>query len=260
MNHLTTDTANAIGKNILLVCDDDNYASSLSDYLAQHHFRIDLEHYGNTTLNKILTAEPSLLILDASQQHANDICRQVRHHHKGAILILSNKDEEIEQILALEFGADDYQLKATQKRLLLARINALLRQHDRKHGMQTESINKHNVYLNNNSKCVRVANTELPLSTSLFDLLWLLANHAGEILDRDFLYQKLFNINYDGFDRSIDVRISKLRKLLSGVCSIKTIRGKGYLFIFNEAYNEPSTTSYSLRSVLGQTHHKPRIC
>lgn len=260
MNHLATDTANSIEKNILLVCDDDNYALSLSSYLAQHAFQINLEHYDHTTLNKIVTTEPNLLILDASLQQTNDICRQVRNHYRGAILILSNKDEEIEQILALEFGADDYQLKATQKRLLLARINALLRQHERKHSKQADSFNQHNLYLNNNSKCVKIANNELSLSASLFDLLWLLANHAGEILDRDFLYQKLFNVGYDGFDRSIDVRISKLRKLLSGICSIKTIRGKGYLFIFDDAYSEPSTTPHSLRSVLEQAHHKPRIC
>jgi two-component system OmpR family response regulator len=154
------------------------------------------------------------------------------------ILMLTARDEDFDQILGLEMGADDYIAKPVQPRVLLARIKALLRRlpspgeagqrRSRQHGLRPVQASARRPVP------PRWAGQTIDLTTAEFDLLWLLANHAGNVLSRDDLLQELRGIGFDGLDRSIDARISRLRKKLNddpeNPTRIKTVRGKGYLF------------------------------
>jgi DNA-binding response OmpR family regulator len=152
--------------------------------------------------------------------------------------MLTAKDEDIDQVVGLEIGADDYVVKPAQPRLLLARIRALLR---RTATGPTENSNSDNklhfgaLKISRQSRIVTLNNVTVDLSTTEFDLLCLLASHAGTILSRDQISEALTGIEYDGLDRSIDIRVSRLRRLLNDDShnpkGIKTVRGQGYLFV-----------------------------
>ena len=145
-------------------------------------------------------------------------------------------DEDFDQILGLELGADDYIAKPVQPRVLLARVKALLRRMPVSETVPTER--KERVFgtfrISQSTRTALLAGATLDLTTAEFDLLWLLASHAGNVLSRDDLLQELRGIGFDGLDRSIDARISRLRKKLNddpeNPTRIKTVRGKGYLF------------------------------
>jgi two-component system OmpR family response regulator/two-component system response regulator RstA len=166
------------------------------------------------------------------------VCRAVRPQYDGIILILTARDEDIDQILGLELGADDYITKPVPPRVLLARIKALLRRASPGVGDETpeasESLSFGSFRISQQTRSAVLAGETIDLTTAEFDLLWLLARHAGSILSRDDLLQQLRGIGFDGLDRSIDARISRLRKKLNddpdNPTRIKTVRSKGYLF------------------------------
>ena len=146
-------------------------------------------------------------------------------------------------ILALEMGACDYILKTTPPAVLLARLRLHLRQNEQAtvtKGIQETSLTPYKALhfgtltIDPINRVVTLANTEISLSTADFELLWELATHAGQIMDRDALLKNLRGVSYDGLDRSVDVAISRLRKkLLDNAAEpyrIKTVRNKGYLF------------------------------
>jgi len=156
--------------------------------------------------------------------------------------MLTARDEDLDQILGLELGADDYIAKPVQPRLLLARIKALLRRWPTagsggESSPETESTAElafGSFRISQATRSAHLGDDPIDLTTAEFDLLWLLAHHAGSILSRDDLLQQLRGIGFDGLDRSIDARISRLRRKLGddpeNPTRIKTVRGKGYLF------------------------------
>jgi two-component system OmpR family response regulator/two-component system response regulator RstA len=165
-----------------------------------------------------------------------EVCRAVRSQYRGVILMLTARDEDFDQILGLEMGADDYIAKPVQPRVLLARIKALLRRLPPRRGANGESDNMvfGQFKISQATRTASLSGHTIDLTTAEFDLLWLLASHAGNVLSRDDLLQELRGIGFDGLDRSIDARISRLRKKLNddpeNPTRIKTVRGKGYLF------------------------------
>jgi len=167
-----------------------------------------------------------------------EICRAVRARYQGVILMLTARDEDFDQILGLELGADDYIAKPVQPRLLLARIKALLRRSPVSAGgadaRRPAELTFGSFHISQATRTACLGADCIDLTTAEFDLLWLLANRAGTVLSRDDLLQELRGIGFDGLDRSIDARISRLRKKLNddpdNPTRIKTVRGKGYLF------------------------------
>jgi len=152
--------------------------------------------------------------------------------------MLTALDDSIEQVVGLEIGADDYVIKPVEPRLLLARIRALLRhanRADEPKGEQSTSLNIGQLSLNQSTRAVIWQEQIMDCTESEFMLLWLLASNAGQVLSRDALFESLVGYPYDGLDRSVDIRISRLRKKfehdLTMPTRIKTIRGKGYLFV-----------------------------
>ncbi len=226
---------------ILLVEDDTRLAELTAEYLGKNDFSVSIEPRGDTAEARILEEQPDLVILDVMLPGKDglEVCRAVRPAYRGVILMLTARDEDFDQILGLEMGADDYIAKPVQPRVLLARIKALLRRRPAADaasspGGDDESQVFGQFRISQVTRNASLAGQTIDLTTAEFDLLWLLASHAGNVLSRDDLLQELRGIGFDGLDRSIDARISRLRKKLNddpeNPTRIKTVRGKGYLF------------------------------
>jgi len=224
---------------LLLVEDDEALAEVMQEYLEKHDFKVEIEHRGDRAVTKIRTMLPDLVILDIMLPGKDGftVCREIRPTYSGPVLMLTARDEDMDQVVGLELGADDYICKPVQPRLLLARIHAVLRRF--RPGNHDKSANRSRfefggLVINKSSREVIKNGLLVDLTTAEFDLLFLLANHAGKILSREDILQKIRGIDYDGIDRSIDLRISRLRKKLGDdpECPglIKTVRGRGYLF------------------------------
>ena len=212
-------------KTILLVEDDEVMALTLSRYLEKQNFRVITESDGDNVLAAIEKYEPNALILDLNLpgKDGYEVCREVRA-----------RDDDIDQIIGLELGADDYITKPAEPRLIHARLKAILRRGD----TVTNHIGKQDSYsyffINKLTRSVKLGGEEVSLTTADFDLLWLLASSAGVIVSRDDIQKKLRGIEHDSLDRSIDMKISRLRKHLGDDTDnphrIKTVRSKCYLF------------------------------
>ena len=223
---------------ILLVEDDERLAELTAEYLTKNDMQVTIEPRGDTAEARILAEQPDLVMLDVMLPGKDgfEVCRAVRPNYRGVILMLTARDEDFDQILGLEMGADDYIAKPVQPRVLLARIKALLRRLPTNDGPASESekmvCGQFNI--SQSTRTAVLSGESIDLTTAEFDLLWLLATHAGNVLSRDDLLQELRGIGFDGLDRSIDARISRLRKKLNddpeNPTRIKTVRGKGYLF------------------------------
>jgi len=228
---------------ILLVEDDVRLSALVVEYLQKNGLKVETEFRGDTAVERIQELHPDLIVLDLMLPGLDgfEVCKEVRPSYAGPILMLTARDEDIDQVVGLEIGADDYVIKPIQPRLLLARIRALLRRSQSLHAMHTETkstpqyFDFGNLTINKQSRTVSRNRKMIEFTTTEFDLLWLLASSAGQILSRDQISEALTGVEYDGLDRSIDIRISRLRKLLSDDPSnpkgIKTVRGQGYLFV-----------------------------
>ena len=228
---------------ILLVEDDKRLSALIQEYLQQQAMNVSIEHRGDLACKRIIEEAPDLVILDLMLPGMDglEVCKAVRPQYEGPIMMLTARDEDIDQVVGLEVGGDDYVAKPVQPRVLLARIRALMRRFSRTSaalptGQQPKSEYRYGCFTISATAREAWLNDEvLELTTSDFDLLWLLASNPGEIFTRDAILEALRGIDYDGVDRSVDIRISRLRKKLKDDTGhplrIKTIRGKGYLFV-----------------------------
>ncbi len=235
-----------VNKHILLVEDDIRLAGLVGEYLELHGMIVTHEHRGDMVIQKIMEEKPDLIVLDLSLpgKDGMDICREVRIGFSIPILIMTARDSDTDQILGLELGADDYVIKPVKPGVLYARIRALLRRY-LINGVKDQSeaeaknngdcLNFGNLVIDNNSRTVKFDSREISLTTADYDLLWVLASEAGNIISRDEIFNAIRGYSYDSVDRSIDVRVSRLRKKLcdhpTNPHRIKTIWGKGYLFV-----------------------------
>ena len=173
------------------------------------------------------------------------ICRELRETFDGPILIFTARDSDIDQVIGLEAGADDYVAKPVDPMVLLARTRALLRRVESgdKPTTSTSDIVLGGLRISQSAQEVWLDGAKVQLTTHEFELLLLLARHAGKVLSRDDIFHDLRGIEYDGLDRSIDGRISKLRRKLKDCATeparIKTVWGKGYLLV-PDAWGEPA--------------------
>ena len=225
---------------LLLVEDDIRLAALVKEYLEQQDFIINIEERGDSAVRRIKAEQPDLVILDIMLPGLDgmNVCRQVRSSYDKPILMLTARDEDIDQVLGLELGADDYVIKPVKPRVLLARIQNLLRRHESMASKQAEASKQiviGDLRIDLLSRTTYLADKPLDLTTQEFELLVLLASNAGTILSRDDILSTLSGTEYNGLDRSVDIRIARLRKLLGDTPSqpqyIKTIRSKGYLFL-----------------------------
>ena len=214
---------------VILVRDDARMPCAATETLQATGFSVDIAT-DEGAIARILDDPPDAVILDTASPRAMSICLRVRDRYPGPIVILSSLAQEVDQILGLELGADEYLANTVSPRLLQARLRALLRRSTAKQEAKIARFGS--LVVDSSRRRVTVAGVTVDLSTAEFDLLWLLASRAGEIWSRDALIQQLRGIEYDGLDRSIDMRISKLRQKLDSAAAnrIRTVRGIGYLF------------------------------
>lgn len=229
--------------NIVFVEDDPEVGQLIAAYLGKHDLDVTIEPRGDTAMETIVRLNPDLVLLDIMLpgKDGMTLCRDLRPVYKGPIVLLTSLDSDMNHILSLEMGANDYILKTTPPAVLLARLRLHLRQHQTLTS-ETETLptNTRNgihfgqLRIDPVNRQVTLKDKNISLSTSDFDLLWELATHAGTIMDRDALLLTLRGVSYDGMDRSIDVAISRLRRKLDDSATepfrIKTVRNKGYLF------------------------------
>lgn len=222
---------------ILVVEDDQSLSDWICDYLMMHGYLVTVANRGDAAVTLIRNDMPDLVVLDIMLpvKDGFEVCKEVRAFYQQPILMLTARSEEVDEVLGLEIGADDYLTKPVKPRILLARIRALLRRELEESECNTRKFGE--LLIDADSKAVYLGDKCISVSTNEFDVLWLLASHAGEVISRDQLVKELRGIEYDGFDRSIDIRISRLRKKLlddsSNPYKIKTVWGKGYMFNAN---------------------------
>ena len=223
---------------ILIIDDDAELTSLISQYLTMNGYQVSVEHNGANALTMAAHIQPDLIVLDLMLPGVDGltICRQLKPDFINPIIMLTALDDDIDEVTGLEVGADDYLCKPIKPRVLLAHIRAQLRRQSHLKNLTPQDIK----YVSNGAltidirkRIVRYNEKEITLSSAEFDLLWVLAMNAGSIISRDQLHKEIFKLDYDGFDRSIDLRISRLRKKLGDDPKepkiIKTIRNKGYL-------------------------------
>lgn len=228
-----------IKPHILLVEDDLELAEWMQDYLNSKGFECILCHRGDEAVRLIESHNPDIVILDGMLPGLDgfDVCKAVRPEFSNAIIMVTARDEEIDEVVGLEVGADDYLTKPIRARALLTRIRKFL---DRQtnNGQAKEGAPQYlafdNLIIDKQAMRVTLNEATVNISSNEFEVLWLLASQAGELVTREELVHQIRGFDYDGFDRSIDLRISRLRKKLGDDSAnpfrIKTVWGKGYLF------------------------------
>ena len=222
---------------ILLAEDDYRLAQLVRDFLAANEFSVIVEANGNKVIERVRCEAPQLLILDVGLPGKNglEICREIRQQFTGPILMLTARNSDADQVLGLEYGADDYVIKPADPRVLLARIRALLRRHTAEKRTTQEVLTFNTLTLKIAQRQALLGSQTITLSSHEFDLLAILAQNAGQVLSREFLFKAVYHREYDGLDRSVDVRISQLRKKVQDDAEnptrIKTVWGRGYLFV-----------------------------
>jgi two-component system response regulator RstA len=230
---------NASNVDILLIEDDSRLAELTATYLQQNGLRVASEARGDRALERFTRERPRLVLLDLllPGKDGLSICREIRRMHEVPILILTAKDTDIDHVIGLEAGADDYVMKPVDPMVLLARVRALLRRAERG-GLVSErkpDLMLGALRISETSREVWLGDSPVPLTTQEFELLSLLAHRAGELVSRDEVFRSMRGIDYDGLDRSIDGRVSKLRRKLGDDAAaptrIKTVWGKGYLLV-----------------------------
>ena len=228
---------------ILIVEDDERLSALTKDYLESNGLKVSVESDGGRAIDRIKSEQPDLVVLDLMLPGEDGfaVCRLVRPYYKGPILMLTARTDDLDQVLGLEMGADDYVAKPVRPRVLLARIRALLRRVgiDKAEDITEISSNSRlsfdNLTVDSSMREAWLSGESIDLTSAEFDLLWLLSSNAGRILTREEIFNQLRGIEYDGQDRSIDVRVSRIRPKVGddpmNPRRIKTVRSKGYLFV-----------------------------
>ena len=232
---------------ILLVEDDKKLGSLLKDFLESHDYAVTWTQRGLEVGELLERHTFDLIVLDWMLPDLDGIivCRQIRPSFAGPILMLTARHGDENEIAALGEGSDDYLAKPVRPSVLIARIKALLRRAERQDvsldaglisNRQTGSVFEvADLRIEPSKRSVLVENRIVDLTTAEYDLLWLLAKNAGQVLSRDEMYLALRGMPYDGIDRSIDLRTSRIRTKLGddpkGNGLIKTIRGVGYMMV-----------------------------
>jgi len=222
---------------VLLVEDDVRLSELVSRYLQTSGMQVTAVARGDLVLDLVRRDPPDVIILDLGLPGEDGfaVCRQLRPAYTLPILILTARDSDIDHVLGLELGADDYVVKPVEPRVLLARINALLRRSRVAVEIAAQTLRFGRLVINVASHSVALDGRPVDLSRTEFELLAYLAAHAGKVQSRDALFRSLYNREYDGIDRMLDIRVSRLRRKLGEDAEhserIKTIWGAGYLFV-----------------------------
>ena len=220
---------------ILLVEDDPRLAEMLFEYLGQAGFGVTIASLGATALEKLADAEYDAVVLDLMLPDMDglNVCRQLRAKYDTPVLMLTARGDAVDRIVGLELGADDYLPKPFEPRELVARLRAIMR---RRAGARTGERASHfgRLELDTAARAVRLDGKPCELTGYQFDLLVALAKNAGRVLSREVLMDLVKGEEFESFDRSIDVHISRIRAAIEDNPKrprrIITVRAAGYVF------------------------------
>jgi DNA-binding response OmpR family regulator len=230
---------------ILIVDDDVELCNLIAQFLAPEGFEIEAEHDGARAVERALAEEHDLLVLDVMLPGMNgfEVLRRIRAQSRMPILMLTARGEEVDRIIGLEIGADDYLPKPFNPRELVARIRAILRRASPEAGNEPAASRRiklavGDIELDGGARLVRRAGKEVNLTTVEFDLLRALMEMAGRAVTREELTKAVLGRAFSAFDRSIDTHVSNLRRKLGpdrhGAERIKTVRNVGYLYALSD--------------------------
>lgn len=206
----------------------------VADFLAPHGFEVSIEGRGDKAVMRIQDDNPDAVVLDVNLPGLDglSVCKAVRTQYRGPIIMLTARGEEMDEVLGLEAGADDYLAKPMRPRALLARLQMHLRRATPEE-QASGPVVVGSLVVDAGRRVVELGGAAIDLTTAEFDLLLLLARHAGQPLSRNDIHLQIHGMKYDGLDRSIDLRISRLRKKLGDDSGnpqrIKSVRGVGYM-------------------------------
>jgi two-component system response regulator CpxR len=239
---------------VLLVDDDIELCSMLEDYLARHGFAVTTEHHGELGLHRALTGEFAIVLLDVMLPGLDgfEVLRRLRTSSQVNVLLLTARGDDVDRIVGLEIGADDYLPKPFNPRELLARVRAILRRSAAaKPTKGAKNAIKHlsvgGIELDTGARTVTCNGVELDLTNVEFELLGALMEAPGQILTREHLTEVVLERRFNPFDRSLDMHISRLRRKMDDAADmgdqIKTIRSAGYQLAVPIAHPAPPDTT-----------------
>ncbi len=218
-------------QSVLVVEDEQSIASFISLYLKNAGYTVRAAATGSSALNAVAAEVPSLILLDLNLPDMDgiEICRRIRKSSDVPILMLTARDEDVDKIIGLEVGADDYLTKPFNPRELVARVKAVLRRSNadrRRDG--GEEIRSGDLVINAGRREVFVGDNEIQLAPKEFDLLWELLDHRGLVLTRDQLLERVWGYTFAGDTRTVDVHVRQIRRKLEDASPIVTVWGVGY--------------------------------
>jgi DNA-binding response OmpR family regulator len=216
---------------VAVVIEDDQAIGALVlAYLGQAGFDVVCKTTGADGLDAVERHDPRVVVLDLALPDLDglEVCRRLRATGRVPILILTARDEEVDRIVGLELGADDYMTKPFSPRELVARVRAILRRTEPEEPEESMLIELGDVQLDRRLRRVAVAGSTVALRTLEFELLAELAENAGQVVTRDRLLERVWGVAFAGGTRTVDVHVAQLRKKLARPDLIETVRGVGY--------------------------------
>jgi two-component system alkaline phosphatase synthesis response regulator PhoP len=223
------------GEKILVVDDEANIVDLTKLYLEREGFRVEAAADGAQALKKIRDLKPALVVLDIMLPEVDglEVCRRTRAESDVPIIMLTARDEDIDKVVGLELGADDYMTKPFNPRELVARVKAILRRADSTARRDDQPLHIGDVTIDPARREVIVAGAPVSLRTKEFDLILTFAEHKGIVLTRTQLLDLVWGFDFYGQTRTVDVHVAHLRKRLfaSQTVRIETVTGVGYKLV-----------------------------
>ncbi|HEY8628654.1 MAG TPA: response regulator transcription factor [Gaiellaceae bacterium] len=216
---------------VLVVEDEAAIASFVSLYLKNAGYGVRTASTGTEALSAAANDSPSLIVLDLMLPDIDgiEVCKRIRQRSDVPILMLTARDEDVDKIIGLEVGADDYLTKPFNPRELVARVKSVLRRAAPARQDPENAIIKHgDLTVDSGRREVRVGEEEIQLAPKEFDLLWELLDHRGLVLTRDQLLERVWGYTFAGDTRTVDVHVRQLRRKLGDASPIVTVWGVGY--------------------------------
>jgi DNA-binding response OmpR family regulator len=221
----------AAAQNVLVVEDEASIASFVSLYLKNAGYAVRTAATGSEALAQLAAEQPGLIVLDLMLPDIDgiEVCRRIRTRSDVPILMLTARDEDVDKIIGLEVGADDYLTKPFNPRELVARVKSILRRAapERK-DPESATLTHGDLVIDAGRREVKVGDEEIQLAPKEFDLLWELLDHRGLVLTRDQLLERVWGYTFAGDTRTVDVHVRQLRRKLGEASPIVTVWGVGY--------------------------------
>jgi DNA-binding response OmpR family regulator len=216
---------------VLVVEDESSIASFVALYLKNAGYAVRTAANGGEALAQVASAQPALIVLDLMLPDIDgiEVCRRIRKSSDVPILMLTARDEDVDKIIGLEVGADDYLTKPFNPRELVARVKSILRRAaPERRQIESKQLRHGALLIDAGRREVRVGEEEIQLAPKEFDLLWELLDHRGLVLTRDQLLERVWGYTFAGDTRTVDVHVRQLRRKLGDASPIVTVWGVGY--------------------------------